>query len=106
LCSSRALFTAAELRYCQARTDPVQSIAGLISAKEAFVKAAGGFADVPGFRYPEVQVDHGPSGRPRLVLTGHLAGWQSRLRLAADVSISHSGDMAGAVVVLARGCSG
>jgi phosphopantetheine--protein transferase-like protein len=105
LCSSRAVFTEAELRYCGTRKDPVLSIAGLISAKEAFIKAACLFEDVPEFRFTDVSVDHDVSGRPRLVLTTRLADWLSRRQLGVDVSITHSGDLAGAVVVLVQRCS-
>jgi phosphopantetheine--protein transferase-like protein len=104
LCGSRALFTETELRYCAAKKDPVQSVAGLISAKEAFVKAVSAFDDVPAFRFTDIQVDHDVPGRPRLTMRPHLAEWLTDRELAVDVSISHSGDLAGAVVVLATRC--
>lgn len=100
LCASRSVFTADELAYCTSRRDPVQSLAGLISTKEAFVKAVGAFDDVPNFTFTDLQVHRNSTGRPQLLLRGDLGAWSEKQGLAVAVSISHSGDLAGAVVVL------
>lgn len=100
LCASRSLFSADELAHCNARQDPVQSLAGLISTKEAFLKAVCGFDNVPNFTFTDVQIDHDSRGRPQLLLRGDLAAWSEKNGLMIAISISHSKDLAGAVVVL------
>ena len=104
LCNSRAVFTSTELAYCASKRDPVQSICGLISTKEAFIKAVSAFDDVPAFRFTHVQIDHDPAGRPSLRFAGELAAWLESNALSASMSISHSGDIVGSIVVLAGRC--
>lgn len=100
LLDSGALFTAGERAHCRSRPDPWASLAGLFSAKEAFVKALSSLIGAPDHTFPEVEVVHGPAGQPRIRLHGAIARWQRQQCLAMEVSISHTGDMAGAVVVL------
>lgn len=100
LCTSPAVFTSGESAHCRSRADPVESLAGVIAAKEAFIKAVGIFAGVPRFSFTDMEVAHQSTGRPRLLLHGRLGAWCAGYRLQTDLSISHSGDMAGAVVVL------
>lgn len=101
--SSGALFTAGELAHCHSRPDPYASLAGLFSAKEAFIKAISSLGGAPAHTFPEVEVVHGPSGQPRIQLHGPIAQWRLQHDLAVEVSISHTGDLAGAVVVLLAG---
>ncbi|MEU4986135.1 holo-ACP synthase [Streptomyces sp. NPDC021969] len=97
------LFTAAERAHCRTRPDRDASLAGLFSAKEAFVKALCGLRDAddaPAYAFPQVEVVHGAAGQPRLRLHGDLAAWCAERDVSASVSISHTGSTAGAVVVL------
>lgn len=103
LLDSGALFTAGERAHCRSRPDPYASLAGLFSAKEAFIKALSSLGGAPEHTFPQVEVVHGPAGQPRIRLHGRVAQWQRQRCLAMDVSISHTGDMAGAVVVLLAG---
>ncbi|MFJ9623888.1 holo-ACP synthase [Streptomyces sp. NPDC101181] len=98
--ASGALFTAGERAHCRSRPDPHASLAGLFSAKEAFVKALCSLGGAPDHTFPEVEVVYGAAGEPRIRLHGDIAAWQLRRSLAVEVSISHTGDTAGAVVVL------
>ncbi|MEI7032145.1 holo-ACP synthase [Streptomyces pratensis] len=97
---SGALFTAGERAHCRSRPDPFASLTGLFSAKEAFVKALSSLGGAPDHTFPDIEVVHGPAGQPRIRLHGPIARWQQERCLAMDVSISHTGDLAGAVVVL------
>lgn len=100
LLNSRALFTEDERAYCRSRPDPYASLGGLFSAKEAFVKALSSFGGAPPHTFPEIEIVHGPAGQPRVRPHGRLADWCAGRGLAIELSISHTGDMAGAVVVL------
>ncbi|MCX5394420.1 4'-phosphopantetheinyl transferase superfamily protein [Streptomyces sp. NPDC006482] len=97
---SGALFTAAERSYVRTRPDPYASLAGLLSAKEACVKALSSLGGAPDHTFPDIEVEHGPAGQPRIRPHGRLGRWARERRLAVELSISHTGDMAGAVVVL------
>ncbi|MFC9428936.1 MULTISPECIES: 4'-phosphopantetheinyl transferase superfamily protein [unclassified Streptomyces] len=100
LLTSRAVFTAAELAHCRSRPDPAASLTGLFSAKEACVKALSTLGGAPPYTFPEIEITYGPAGQPRLRPHGRLAGWWAERRLAAEISISHTGDLAGSVAVL------
>ncbi|MEU9201071.1 holo-ACP synthase [Streptomyces sp. NPDC048332] len=101
--TSGALFTAGELAHCHSRPDPHASLAGLFSAKEAFVKAIGSLGGAPDHTFPDIEVVHGPAGQPRIQLHGPIDRWRLQQDLAVELSISHTGDLAGAVVVLLTG---
>src|SRR5437870_7232151 len=94
------VFTEAERAYCRSRGQPAEHFAARFAAKEALLKALG----VPaGLSWHELEVESGPDGAPRLLLHGE-AGRAAAVR-GADVlhlSLSHSGDMAAAVVVAER----
>jgi holo-[acyl-carrier protein] synthase len=97
---SGAVFTAGERAHCRSRPDPDASLTGLLSAKEAFIKALSSMGGAPACSFPEIEVGHGPAGQPRLRLHGDVGRWCRERNIAAELSISHSGGMAGAVVVL------
>ncbi|MFB9465398.1 holo-ACP synthase [Streptomyces cinereospinus] len=97
---SGAVFTGRERTHCRSRPDPDASLAGLLSAKEAFIKALSSMGGAPACTFPEIEVGHGPAGQPRLRLHGQIARWCQERNIAAELSISHTGGMAGAVVVL------
>ena len=90
------VFTAGEIEYCMRRYAPARSFAARFAAKEAFVKAVS--AGKPGgIRYRDVEVvigDHGvPALRPRGTAETALGKGH------AQVSLSHEGDLAVAVVI-------
>ncbi|WP_449242804.1 holo-[acyl-carrier-protein] synthase [Desulfovibrio sp.] len=80
--------------------DSVPRLAALFAAKEAAVKALGtGFAGGIGFQ--SLEIEHLPSGQPRLSLLGPaLERARSLGADAAHVSLTHGRDTAAAVVVL------
>jgi holo-[acyl-carrier protein] synthase len=89
------VFTAAELSYARERRRPGRHLAARFCAKEAAVKALGVWP--LGLR--EVEVVAGVP--PRLRLAGRAAEAARERDIELDVSLSHSREMAVAVVVAA-----
>ena len=95
-----AVFTPAEVAYCEAKRYPAQHFAARFAAKEAAVKALG-LGIGAGMAWREAEIRNEAGGRPSLVLHGGL-------RRAAEasgagvllVSLSHTADLAIACVVL------
>lgn len=77
----KKVFTEQEIEYCKS----VQSFAGIFVAKEAYFKALG-----TGITYPitDVEVFHNENGKPYLNVN------------STDLSISHDGNYAVAVVLI------
>lgn len=94
------MFSPGERAHCYSRPDPDASLTGLLSAKEAFVKAASAMGGAPEYSFRDIEVVHGTAGQPRLHLRGDLARWRQEHNIDVELSISHTGGMAGAVVVL------
>lgn len=94
------VFTAGEIAYCEAHRYPARHYAARFAAKEAFVKALG--RDAPReFAWLEVELQRGDAGEPRLLPHGRLADAAARLGVKnVFVSVSHTGDLASASVVL------
>jgi phosphopantetheine--protein transferase-like protein len=82
------LFTASESSYCRSKPDPVRSLAGMLAAKEAVMKAAG-LRSLPAWAR-RVQVSHRTGGAPAVTVDG---------RSGYVVSISHDGGVAFAVAL-------
>ncbi|NDY55146.1 holo-[acyl-carrier-protein] synthase [Desulfovibrio sulfodismutans] len=95
---AKRILTADEMAARTGR-DPVLTLAGCFSAKEAAVKALGtGFADGITFQCLEVLPD--PLGRPVLRLFGPAAARARQIGATAfHVSLTHDRGMAAAVVV-------
>jgi holo-[acyl-carrier protein] synthase len=89
------LFTESELRYADERRRPGRHLAARFAAKEAAVKALG----VGPLALREIEVVEGPP--PSLRLAGRAAGAAQGQGVELGVSLSHSRDMAVAVVVAA-----
>lgn len=95
-----AVFTPAEAAYCESKRYPARHFAARFAAKEASLKALGGAgAGVPPLHDVEVCVED--SGVPRIELHGRLrAIVESRRIEAIHVSLTHSEDLAAAIVVM------
>lgn len=94
------LFTDAELRYAAARRRPGRHLAARFAAKEAAIKTLAGDPVAP----REVEVL--PGSPPRIELHGTaLASARRRGIESLEVSLTHSRELAAAVVV-ARGGEG
>jgi len=96
------VFTDGEIGFCDSRSGPSRfaSYAARFAAKEAVMKALGtGWADGVGWKEIEVVCD--PSGAPRIELNGHaVARFREIGASRIHVSLSHSGNIAIAQVVL------
>jgi holo-[acyl-carrier protein] synthase len=65
---ARRVFTSEERAYCDSRARPAESYAGRFAAREAAIKALGGYR---GRRWQDISVSRQPSGAPGIVLTGN-----------------------------------
>ena len=90
------LFTAGERAYAAARARPAQHLAARFCAKEAVAKAL----ELELWGPHEVEIVGG-GGAPRVNLAGHAARAAEARGVAVHVSLTHTGDVAGAVAVLA-----
>ncbi len=87
------VFTAGELDYARARRRPGRHLAARFAAKEAAVKALG----TGGFGLREIEVVSGEP--PELRLSGEAAREAERQGVSLAVSLTHSQEMAAAVVI-------
>jgi holo-[acyl-carrier protein] synthase len=62
------VFTAEEIAYCDRKARPAESYAGRFAAREATIKALGGYR---GKRWQDIHVSRHPSGAPTIVLEGN-----------------------------------
>ena len=69
------VFTPEEIAYCDSKARPAESYAGRFAAREAVIKALGGYR---GKRWQDIAVARSPSGAPSIRLEGNA-------KLRADV---------------------
>ena len=74
------VFTAEEITYCEGKARPAESYAGRFAAREATIKALGGY---PGKRWQDISVTRHPSGAPHIALTGNAKRKADRLGVSA-----------------------
>ena len=91
------LFSPAELAYAASRPRPGQHLAARFCAKEAVTKALG----LEVFAPRTIDVAGGGSAGVRVVLHGPAAARAETLGVRVDVSLTHTGDTAGAVALTA-----
>jgi holo-[acyl-carrier protein] synthase len=85
------LFTDGERAYAAQRSRPAQHLAARFCAKEAVAKALR----LQAWSWQDIEVVSGDDG-PRIALRGALAA----LAVDVDVSLTHTGGMAGAVALV------
>ncbi len=97
------VYTAAEQAYCLRKRKAAESLAARFAAKEAGAKALGtGISH--GVNWLEIEVVREPSGRPTLQFHGRAAQIAAHFGVArAALSITHTGDLAMASVLLEDG---
>ncbi|HLJ62069.1 MAG TPA: holo-ACP synthase [bacterium] len=92
------VFTAAELRHVGASPSVAQRLAGRFAAKEAVMKALG--TGWRGVAWREIEIENDALGNPLVRLTGRAAEAALRRGIGSwAVSISHTRDLATAVVI-------
>ena len=62
------MFTTEEIAYCDGKARPAESYAGRFAAREATIKALGGYR---GRRWQDISVSRDPSGAPSIRLHGN-----------------------------------
>jgi holo-[acyl-carrier protein] synthase len=92
------LFRPGELEYARSRPRPAMHLAARFAAKEAAVKALAG--DVVPLR--DVEIEGGGDEPPRLRLHGAAADAARRRGIMLDVSLTHTRELAAAVVSARR----
>ena len=71
------VFTPAEIYYCDSKARPAESYAGRFAAREATIKALGGYR---GKRWQDISVGRAPTGAPSIVLEGQREAAGRRAR--------------------------
>jgi len=93
------IFRDGELRRPRSSPAFAEHVAGLFAAKEAAMKALG--TGMRGVAFREISVVRSPGGPPQLALHGRAAARGELLgAAAAHVTITHSKELAAAVVLL------
>jgi len=62
------VFTPEEIAYCDGKARPAESFAGRFAAREAVIKALGGYR---GRHWQDISVTRHPSGAPEITLAGN-----------------------------------
>ena len=70
------VFTAEEIAYCDSKARPAESYAGRFAAREAVIKALGGYR---GKRWQDISVTRAPTGAPAIQLEGNAKGRADKL---------------------------
>ena len=96
----RRVFTEAEIRYCDSKSNRAERYAARFAAKEAALKAIGtGWKS--GVAWTDVTVGREPGGRPTIIFAGVAAEFANRLGVKrASLSMSHTEEHAVAQVIL------
>jgi holo-[acyl-carrier protein] synthase len=74
------VFTPEEIAYCDGKARPAESYAGRFAAREAVIKALGGYR---GKRWHDISVTRHPSGAPSIALTGNAKRRAARLGISS-----------------------
>ncbi len=97
------LFTAHEQAYGAARARPAMHLAARLAAKEAAFKALTGSDEAKLIGWREAEVRRGDEGPPVLHFTGRAAARAAELGVTrVHLTLSHTDETAGAVVILER----
>ena len=96
----QTLFTQREITYCESRGKSAQHFAARFAAKEAFLKAMGtGWRG--GYRFNEIEILNDELGKPEAVVHGEVKKYCDEKGITRiHVSLSHTQDLAKAVVIL------
>jgi holo-[acyl-carrier protein] synthase len=97
------VYLKAEQEYCLRKRNSAESFAARFAAKEAAAKALGTGMSY-GVNWLEIEVVREPSGRPTLRFHGRAAQRAERMGVVhASLSLTHTGVLAAASVVLETG---
>lgn len=97
----RRVYSADEVSYCLGRSRPALHFAACFAVKEAFLKALGmGLGE--GVNLLDIVTVHNKKGKPSLKLSGKARELTEGQRMETSASISHTDDLATAIVILDR----
>lgn len=97
------LLTEGEWAYCAEKASAAEHVAARLAAKEAAFKALSGSHEARAIGWRELEVVHDEHRRPSLVLHGRAAARAEALGVTrTHLTLSHSRQTAGAVVILER----
>jgi holo-[acyl-carrier protein] synthase len=95
------VFTPDERAYCDSKARPAESYAGRFAAREAVIKALGGYR---GRRWQDIHVRRAPSGAPEIVLDGNAKRRADALGVGRVlITFTHEKTSAVAFAVAVRG---
>ena len=95
------VFTPEEIAYCDSKARPAESYAGRFAAREAVIKALGGYR---GKRWQDISVTRAPSGAPAIRLEGNAKTRADGLGIdRVLVTFTHERTNAVAVAIAVRG---
>jgi holo-[acyl-carrier protein] synthase len=98
-----AVFSEAEIEYCEKTADKMQHYAARFSAKEAFLKATGKGLLLGVDVVKNIEVHSDESGKPMIRLSGQLEELKVKAQwTSVHVSLSHEGDNAIAIVIIEK----
>lgn len=90
------IFTEYEQQYCMKHRDPAPHFAGRFAAKEAIVKALGGFREQ--LAWTDIEIRNDAGGQPKVLLSPHIH--EALLAPQFLISISHCREYATAIAIL------
>jgi len=95
------VFTPEEIAYCDSKARPAESYAGRFAAREAVIKALGGYR---GRGWQDISVTRSPSGAPTIRLDGNAKRRADALGISdVLISFTHEKTNAIAFAVAVRG---
>ena len=95
------VFTPEEVAYCDSKARPAESYAGRFAAREAVIKALGGYR---GRGWQDISVGRGPAGAPEIRLSGNAKRRADALGISnVLITFTHERTLAVAVAVAVRG---
>ena len=98
---AQRVFTVEERAYCDGKARPAESYAGRFAAREATIKAIGGYR---GRRWQDICVTRHPSGKPTISLAGNAKRQADALGITEVlVTFTHEKTNAVAFAVAVRG---
>ena len=93
-------FTLNEIEYAFSKQNKAQTLAGIYSAKEAFLKAIG-IGIGAGLDLIDINITHSKSKKPQIEITPKVQYYLSSVGAGdVDISISHDGEYAVAFCVV------
>jgi holo-[acyl-carrier protein] synthase len=94
------VFAPEEIAYCESKARPAESYAGRFAAREATIKALGGYR---GRRWQDISVSRHPSGAPAIRLDGNAKRRADALGVTAVlITFTHEKSNAVAFAVAVR----